>query len=185
MSSCVTTPQNRKGRNLRHHLFACGALAAAIPAGAAAQDLPATISATDPDGMARAMEFAGYPVEVGTDDWGDPKIETEFQSWIGRVLFYGCDEDTGENCDSVQFSAGFDTDREISWNRAHELFGNERFIAMSKDGEGDLFVQWDIYTGKGIPTPVFMRALQLFSEQVSYVGSRIFEEDDVEDGLTV
>ena len=147
-----------------------------LPVSAAAQSVPETTSAADPAGMARALQFAGYPVAASVDSFGDPLIETDFDGYPASIVFYGCDELTRDNCQSVQLIAGFDTAREVSWDRAYELFGKHRFIALSKDGEGDLFIQWDIFLGEGIPTPVFMRSLRLFADEVAYVAGIVFAE---------
>lgn len=148
----------------------------ALPAAAAAQELPEMISAADPAAMARIMVSGGFPAVTGIDDYGAPVIDTQFDNWLGRVVFYGCDEEAAENCDSVRLSVGYDLDQAITLDRAASLFGDERFMSVSLDEEGDIFIGWDIYLGGGIPASVFIRSLELFADQARFVGARVFLE---------
>ncbi|HEX9806300.1 MAG TPA: hypothetical protein VGA34_05315, partial [Alteraurantiacibacter sp.] len=81
-------------------LIVTAAALAAIPAGAAAQSAPDIVTASDPDGVVSAMAYAGYEATLGTDAYGDPKIDGSFGGWSGSVWFYGCDELTNDGCTS-------------------------------------------------------------------------------------
>lgn len=146
---------------------------------AMAQQAPTTVSAADPAGMARVLEYAGYSTELTTDDFGDPKIETEFSGWSGAFIFYGCDEDTHEACDSVQLQVGLDRAEPTPAELVNELMANERYFGIRLDAEGDPWIEWDIVTGtgEGIPAPVFMKAVNYYAMQVETVADKIFAEE--------
>jgi hypothetical protein len=135
------------------------------------------ISASDPAGMVRAMEQAGYDTKLTTDAYGDPKIGTEFSGWSGSVIFYGCDKTTHDKCDSVQFSVGFDRKTPLPLTILNEMMRKERFTSMYLDDEDDPYLTWDILTANGMPTGLFMRTAKRFSEQVELVSDRVFEEE--------
>jgi hypothetical protein len=162
-------------------LLAFTAAAAALPA--AAQQPPATVSAADPDGIARALRFAGYSADLKTDSVGDPMIETEFANLFGSILFYECDEETHAGCSAIQLRVGLDRDEPMSLEMLNGVFGNDRFYAVHLDDEGDPWFNWDIVTGseEGIPTSVFLLALKEFSTQVGAASAIVFAEESEKD----
>lgn len=153
------------------------AVLGALPGVAHAQGPGPTVAASDPAGLVAALEQAGDVAKLTTDSYGDPGIDTEFAGWKGSIVFYGCDETTHKNCDSVQFSVGFDRAKPLPLEIADELMKQERFISIHLDDEGDPYVDWDIFTGSGIPTSVFMRSFRLFSDEVQVVSQRVFAEE--------
>jgi hypothetical protein len=159
--------------------IALAALAAAVSAPASAQDIPMTVSAADPDTVMRALRFAGYEVELKTDTYGDPQIDTEFSGWGGSILFYGCHEETHLNCDSVQLRVGFDRAQPMTLELMHKELANDRFYSVHLDDEGDPWFNWDIVTGsgEGIPTPVFLQSVNQFAGQVGAAASVVFAEE--------
>ena len=156
--------------------IALAAGAAAFPA--AAQQAPTRVSAADPEGMASVLRSAGYAVKVTTDDYGDPQIETEFSGWDGAIMFYGCDEDTHTECDSIELRVGFDRAEPMTLELLNEV-SSSRYIATFLDDEGDPWVNWDIITGngEGIPASVFIQAVYEFADGVDYAADLIFAEE--------
>jgi hypothetical protein len=159
--------------------IALAALAAAASVPAAAQDVPKTVSAADPDTIMRALQFAGHRVALITDSYGDPQIDTQFSGWDGSILFYGCHEQTHQNCDSVQLRVGFDRAEPMTLELMHAELGNDRFYSVHLDDEGDPWFNWDIVTGsgEGISTPVFLQAVNQFASQVGAAASVVFAEE--------
>lgn len=155
---------------------ALGAAACAIPA--AAQQPPMTVSAADPEGMASVLRYAGYPAKLVTDDYGDPQIDTKFSGWEGAIMFYGCDEETHDGCDSIELRVGFDREEPMTLDLLNGV-ASSRFIAAFLDDEGDPWVNWDIITGdgEGIPAPVFLQAVNEFASGVEYAADLVFAEE--------
>ncbi len=137
----------------------------------------AMVSAKDPEGLAKVMSDAGYEVELSTDTLGDPMITTELANMPTRVSFYGCDEETNSGCDSLQLSTGFD--RKEPWTKAEAIQISERlrFAAVSLDDEGDPYISWDIVTGDGIPSRVFLQSILQFSSTIESTADIVFAEE--------
>ncbi|NCP13558.1 MAG: YbjN domain-containing protein [Sphingomonadales bacterium] len=136
-----------------------------------------TVTAANPEGLQAAMKSAGYEGELTTDQVGDPMIKTEINGWSVAILFYGCDEESHQDCDSVQFSRGFDRKTAMDPARALEIASKWRFLAVSLDEEGDPYLRWDIVTADGIPQSVFMTAFRLYGESLDDAAEIIFEDE--------
>ena len=82
----------------------------------------ATISAKEPDKVAEIAKGYGSS-SLEKDNTGDPKIRGRMEGIGYSIYFYGCKNN--ENCDSIQFSAGWDFPKENKlpltaineWNR--------------------------------------------------------------------
>ncbi|WP_114520156.1 YbjN domain-containing protein [Altererythrobacter sp. ZODW24] len=135
------------------------------------------VSAADPKGIVTAMEFAGYKAVLDTDDDGDPLIKTDFGTGPGFVYFYGCDEETHDKCDAVQFVAGLDREEPMPAHMISRLVNKYRFVAIALDDEGDPWVTWDILTGEGMSTKTFVSALRLYADSLDSVADVVFAEE--------
>src|SRR5687768_16582801 len=155
------------------------AAAAMMPLPTLAQQVPLTISAAHPQGIVEVMRFAGYEAELTTDDVGDPMIDSEFASLIGVVMFYGCHEETHQGCDSIQLRVGLDREEPMTAEWMNIEFANDRYYGVTLDDEGDPWFNWDIITGNGdgIPTQVFLLALNKYSAQVGAASAVVFAEE--------
>lgn len=147
-------------------------------AGTQAAAPPGTLSAADPGAIAEVLEFAGYKAIIETDDLGDPMIKTELSGWPTTIYFYGCDETTHQGCDALRLEAGFD--RATPWNgdEAMKISEKFRFAATYLDKEGDPWIAWDILTGDGIPTKVFLRAMREFGATLDSASEIAFAEEN-------
>lgn len=123
-----------------------GGLAIACCAGwpSAAQ----TISATNPAGIADALEGMGYPAEMGTDGAGDPMITSEVAGVPYDIFFYGCTD--AANCQSLLFSAGFDLANGIPVSRINDWNREGLVGAAFVDEENDPFLQLFVTTHGGL-----------------------------------
>jgi hypothetical protein len=162
-------------------LIVTAAALAAIPAGAAAQSAPDIVTASDPDGVVSAMAYAGYEATLGTDAYGDPKIDGSFGGWSGSVWFYGCDELTNDGCTSLQLVVGFDRKNPMPLETLNEIASSQRFVAIYLDEEGDPWLKWDIVTEEGIPAGVLNSSLQQYSQQVAAIADLVFEAERAEE----
>jgi hypothetical protein len=135
------------------------------------------ISAGDPGSIMTALANAGYEVEKDTDDAGDPRIKLELRGMPTSILFYGCDEDTHQRCNSIQFSTGFDREKPWSAAEAIKISTSYRFASIALDDEGDPYISWDINTGNGIPTPLFLKSIRDYSDTVGGTADIVFAEE--------
>ena len=146
----------------------------AVPA--AAQDR--TVSAADPQGLVSLFELAGYDPELSTDSYGDPRITLEVDGGSIDVIFYGCEEESRTNCDSLQLSAGFDAPDGITPDMAIRIGSEYRFAQVSLDDENDPYIRWDIVTGSGIPASVLLQSLRYFEDTIADASALIFPDEE-------
>lgn len=150
-------------------------LAAAMATPAIAAD--ETVSAADPAGMVRAMQSAGYPATLDTDDYGDPNIATSFGDFKGAVYFYGCDETTHVNCTSVQFRVGLDRAEPLPLDELNAILKKYRYAAIWLDNDGDPWVNFDVFLGAGVPKSVFLGTLDAFKGNFATISDAVFAEE--------
>lgn len=139
------------------------------------------VSAADPGAMAEVLEFAGYKATISTDDLGDPMIESELGDWPTRIYFYGCDETTHQGCDAVRLVAGFDRAKPWTSDEVVKISENYRFAAAYLDKDGDPWLAWDIVTGDGIPTKVFLKSMREFGATLETASTIVFAEENAAD----
>lgn len=125
----------------------------------AAQGAPEMVSANNPEGVAAALRYVGYPTEMGADQLGDPMITTEFAGYKGNVFFYGCDEETHTGCDTLQLMVGLDSDTPPDPAVITGFMNEQRYVPAYLDDEGGPWIHFDIVTLDGIPAPVFLKSV--------------------------
>ena len=155
-------------------LSVAAAVALSSSAAVQAQSVGDTVSASDPDSIMAALKIVGHEPTLTKDDYGDPLIRLELAGMATRILFYDCNNQTNDQCESIQFSTGFD--RKDEWNAAEaiQISSKYRFAAVSLDNENDPFISWDIVTGSGIPTSVFLQSVRRFENTISDTADIVF-----------
>jgi len=152
-------------------------LAASVLVGAPAVGADELVTAFNPSGLAKTMRDAGYKAELDVDDYGDPIIRTSFGDYTGSVYFYGCDESTHDRCESVQFRSGLDRKTAMPASLVNTVVKKYRYAALWLDDDGDPWINFDVFTGSGIPKPVFLRALEAYSGNLETVADMVFAEE--------
>ena len=151
------------------------AILLAIAIGLAAPAMAATVSAKNPDTLIAALKLAGYEVTAGTDDTGDPVLDLVMHGYKARLLFLDCDEASHNKCGSVQFFSAFDAEGAgLSTDDANLFARQYRYAAVSVTANGDPRLRWDIETGDGIPSEVFVTAAARFLGTVRAMGAVVF-----------
>ena len=124
-------------------------LFAALLMVAATSALAQNIVASDPAGLAAALQGLGYKAELTKDDAGDPKIRSASGGANFSIFFYGCVEN--KNCDAISFSAGFDLTDGSTLPLMNDWNLKRRYTKAYLDDESDPSIDMDIYlTGGGI-----------------------------------
>lgn len=169
---------------MRAVLFAGAAFA--LPASLAAQGgagdhTTQNISAKNPAEMSIALMNADYDAELTSDNAGDPMIRTTLAGYRTRIVFYGCNEETNDECDSIQLVTGFDRKEPWTADQALAISQRFRYAAVRLDEEGDPFVSWDIYLGEGIPEEVFMTSVSIFEATVYDAAELAFADEAAEE----
>ena len=166
---------------LRYLLPVLALASCPMPLAAQATD---KVTAANPPEMVRLLELTGFEPKLGTDNTGDPKIDVEIDDYFATIYFYGCDDKTHTGCDSVQLQASFDRKQAWPASEAIQVAKKWRFGGVYLDDEGDPVVTWDIVTGDGIPSKVFLESLRSFGDTLGEVASMVFPEDGSQDTTT-
>ena len=147
----------------------------AMTMGFAAPAMADTVSANQPETLVEALKSAGYEVSAGTDDTGDPVLDLVMQGYKARLLFLDCNAASHNKCGSVQFFAAFDAEGAgMSTDDANLFARRYRYAAVSVTANGDPRLRWDIETGDGIPSEVFVTAAGRFLGTVQAMGAMVF-----------
>lgn len=131
--------------------------AGATPSRMVRAEAPATIVAL--------MQEMGYRAELTTDDQGDPKIESAASGANFSVYFYGCK--AGKNCNSIQFSSGFDTNDGVELDLVNDWNRHNRFGQVSLDQQKDPFIEMDVAMLGGLPRDLFKENLSIWDNMLA------------------
>jgi type 1 fimbria pilin len=121
------------------------------------------VDATNAQAIAELLQQEGYRAAVGIDNVGDPKIDSSAAGVDFTIYFYGCDN--GQNCQSLQFSSGYDLERGTSFQAMNDWNSTQRFGYAYLDNESDPFVNMDVNMSYGI-SPDNLRDTLAVWEQV-------------------
>ena len=122
--------------------------AAGAPAMSAAPASGNLILASDPQGVATAMQGLGYTATLGTDNAGDPTISGDIEGVNYNVYFYGCQEHA--NCQWLIFSAGFDLPNGSTPQVINDWNTNNLVGQAYLDNEQDPFLNYFVTTTGGL-----------------------------------
>ena len=151
------------------------AILGAVVLGLAAPAMAATVSAGQPETLVEALKSAGYEVTTGVDDTGDPVLDLVMSGYKARLLFLDCDEASHDKCGSVQFFSSFDAEGAGFTLEDANLFARRyRYGAVSVTANGDPRLRWDIETGDGIPSEVFLTSAARFVTTVQAMAATVF-----------
>ncbi len=106
------------------------------------------VDATDPAMLAAIIQDLGYMAEIGVDNVGDPMITTEVEGYPTNIFFYGCTD--GANCQTLQFSAGFEANGSVSMRDAAEFNRQKRWSNVYIDDEGNPRIEMDVNMYGGV-----------------------------------
>ncbi len=132
---------------------------ALLPGIAQAQSL----QAGDPAGIAAVVQDMGYRASIETDGEGDPIIHSSAAGVNFSIVFYDCTEN--RDCESIQFSAGFDLSTPTTAATMNEWNRQKRYASAWIDDEGDPYLQYDVTMGGGgLSVDNFKTALDLWED---------------------
>ncbi|MGL4319896.1 MAG: YbjN domain-containing protein [Paracoccaceae bacterium] len=121
------------------------------------------LDASSPQAVADILQQEGYRAAVGVDNVGDPKIDSSAAGVDFSIYFYGCDN--GKDCQSLQFSSGYDLERGTSFQAMNDWNSTKRFGYAYLDNESDPFLNMDVNMSYGI-SPDNLRDTLAVWEQV-------------------
>lgn len=120
------------------------------------------VFASEPERIAEILRSEGLAARLGTDSYGDPKIESASQGATWVLYFFECRDNA--NCRSVQFFSGFDVEPGLppeqvaAWNREN------RYAKVTVDEEGDPRFQMDVNLDRGVTEANFRDTIYLWNQ---------------------
>ncbi|MBO6719725.1 MAG: YbjN domain-containing protein [Rhizobiaceae bacterium] len=137
---------------------------------ALSKDARGTIHASNPEGIASILRGFGSAL-VGTDSYGDPKIDGRSAGEEYTVLFYGCTDNI--DCRSIAFwtywTVEVDLDRVNEWNK------RERYGKLYVDNDGDLALEMDVNLSHGMDTRTFDEIANIWAGMLDDVKSNVVD----------
>lgn len=144
-------------------------------AAAAASPAFAQNVVADAEQIASVLRDAGYKAELRTDDEGDPYISSGSGGYSFAMFFYGCE--AGRNCKSVQYYAGFDTQRRPDLEKMNEYARTKRWGRIYVDNSGDPAIEMDIdLEDGGMPPALFADNLEFWEAAMQAFADWAFAE---------
>ena len=123
------------------------------------------IDATSPQAIVTLMQQAGYRAALGVDNIGDPKIDSSAAGVDFTIYFYGCTN--AVNCQSLQFSSGFDMAKGTSFQAMNDWNSTQRFGYAYLDSESDPFVNMDVNVAFGVSRENLLESISLWEQVLS------------------
>lgn len=119
------------------------------------------ISATDPEGIQRLIQKAGYRAELSTDDEGNPKIIGNMSNSTYWIMFLDCQLSIG--CAGLQFFVGYGPEYAPSLEEINNFNNQYRYIRASVGDNGNPLMYMDIIVRDGgISEEAFLQYLSLW-----------------------
>jgi hypothetical protein len=146
---------------LRNFALATALLAAGVMP-AAAQD---TVIASDPAGVADALDQFGYRAESMTEG-GESYISFAASGSTSRIRFFQCD-DAGANCKTMLFSYGMDLGNGTTLEKVNEWNAKDLYAVVYADSDLDPLLNMTVVTSDvGIPRALFGDYLEIWDLKV-------------------
>jgi hypothetical protein len=125
-------------------------LPAAFEAGA--QEI---VDATDPEKLVAVIQDLGYRARLDVDNLGDPVIQSSVGGTDFSILFFGCDEESHEQCKLLLFKVGYDLDDGTTLGVVNE-WNESRLVGRAYlDDEMDPWLEMAVNMDGGVSRPNF------------------------------
>lgn len=94
------------------------------------------------------IQDEGYSISMDQEDNGNPVLVGKLDGSEYRVYFYGCD--SGNGCDSIQFSTGYNLNDGMTLESVNEWNRGKRFAKVYLDDDMDPWMEMDINLDGGV-----------------------------------
>lgn len=128
----------------------------------------ATVTATDPQSLVKALQGAGYKAELTKDSSGDPMIRSASGGSNFSLLFYGCA--TNKACKTIQLHAGYDVEEKTrpSLEKINQWNRDKRFAKAYLDKENDPIIEMDVdLEDGGMSSELFIDNVEYWTSSMS------------------
>lgn len=119
------------------------------------------------------MQAYGIQVKRSTDQAGDPMLTSRLEGIDFDVYFYGCTLDA--QCDSVQFSTGFNLPNGMTLAQVNDWNRDRRYGKAYTDDSNNPYIEYDInLSNDGVGTKNFDVSLEIWRSVITdfrnYIG---------------
>ncbi len=169
-------------------LAAAGLAGLLASTAAAAQDAepdqsapaPGVVAATQAQGVLAAVTAAGYQAQFLEREGGaSATIEIDSDGLLSLIVFDDCNDAIPDFCETLVLSTKWDRAVPISDAAIASANQQHKYVSVWRDEDGDPLLQWAIITGReGIPTPVFLSALDRYLSVAQDFWDVAFEGDE-------
>jgi hypothetical protein len=126
--------------------------------------------ASDPAGIARFMERAGYRVELRADAKGDPVIAGRLSRSEYLMQFYECEQ--GQTCNSVQLVVVAPRPATLTPEAANAFNARWRYVRITYD-QTQIKLQMDVNLDAGVTADNLEDTLDIWNQLIKVYESEI------------
>jgi hypothetical protein len=126
--------------------------------------------ASDPAGIARFMEKAGYRVELRADTRGDPVIAGRLSRSEYLMQFYECEQ--GQTCNSVQLVVVSPRPAGLTPDAANTFNARWRYVRLTWD-QAQIKLQMDVNLDAGVTADNLEDTLDIWHQLIKVYESEI------------
>ena len=123
------------------------------------------VNAEEPAAIAAMLQAEGFGATLGTDDYGDPYVESAAEGLNFQIYFYGCEN--GAACREIQYHAGFNLDVPLSSEQLNEWNRGWRFGRLYNDDEGDPHLEYDVTLSGGVSAENLSDTFEVWRDTLS------------------
>ena len=146
---------------------------AALLLAASAPAAGQTVTAKDPDAMARLLQGKGYRAELLQGENG-PYIRSGDSGLTFSIFFLNCE--AKKNCKTIQFFTGFNDAGEVPLARINEWNKTKRFTRAYIDDEKDPVLEMDVDLEYGMAEQNFLENLAIWTANIAAYRDFVFKK---------
>lgn len=115
-----------------------------------AEDSERLVDATDPEGLVSVFQDLGYRAKLDVDSAGDPIIYSSVGGTDYALQFFGCAEDTNDQCTLLLFKVGYDLDEGTTFDTVNK-WNHENVVGKAHlDDVYDPWLSWAVNMHGGV-----------------------------------
>jgi len=132
-----------------------------------AQDSETLIDATDPEALVSVFQDLGYRAKLDVDSAGDPIIYSSVGGTDYALQFFGCSDDTNDQCTLLLFKVGYDLAEGTTFE-AVNAWNHDNIVGQAHlDDVNDPWLSWAVNMHGGVSRKNFEDSIDWWEVIVS------------------
>lgn len=144
-----------------------------VMAAAPNADAEEVADATDPERLASIIRDLGYRAKLETDGVGDPIIHSSVGGTDFSILFYGCAEDSHDQCQVLLYKVGYDLTDGASLDLVNEWNATRLVGRAYLDEEDDPWLEMAVNMHAGVSRANFEDTFDWWEVSVDWFEAHI------------